>query len=109
MEIPRLIHGVQHAMYLHCWDYECKKHPNKSFAGWDNKSLMKLPASARLSFQFVLTEEEGVTTELFNRIVSARMSGSSLTQLRRELMTNRYDRMYRTILSYYRHCEDHRA
>jgi len=106
---PRLIHGVHHAMYLHCWDYECKKHPNKHFAGWDNQSLMKLPASARSSFQFVLTEEEGVTMELFNRIVSARMCGSSLTQLRRELRTNRHERMYRAILSYYRHCEDHRS
>ncbi len=30
---PRLIHGVHHAVYLHCWEYECPSadHRGKTF------------------------------------------------------------------------------
>lgn len=102
---PRLVHGTHSALYLHCWEYTCDAHQGKSFMGWDHRSLCKLPPLARATFCYVLTKEEGVTTELYSRIVAARVSGSSLNALRKELVENRYKRMYETIAAYYQHCE----
>jgi hypothetical protein len=62
---------------------------------------------ARATFCYVLTKEEGVTTELHSRIVAARVSGSSLNALRRELVINRYQRMHETIAAYYEHCHSY--
>jgi hypothetical protein len=104
---PLLVHGMQSAVYLHCWEYECQMHPKKTFSGWDKDSLAKLPPAASSLFQFVLSKQEGITMELHNRIVEARVAGSSLHALRRELVRNRYNRMYETIAAYYRHCEMH--
>jgi hypothetical protein len=103
---PRLIHGVHSAEYLHCWDYQCEVHPT-SFKGWDNGSISKLPAAVRSAFRFVLKKEEGVTLELHRRIVAARVSGSSLNALRRELLENRHVKMMETIAAYYQHCEQY--
>lgn len=105
---PRLIHDLTHGMYLHCQDYVCQKHPNEVFAGWDERSIRRLHQSARATFKFVLTAEEGVTMDLFNRIINARMTGSSFQALRNELVQARYDRLYGTIAAYYKHCEDYR-
>ena len=104
---PRLLHGVHSAVYLHCWEYTCNAHHGKSFSGWDERSVCKLPPAARATFSYVLTREEGVTTELHSRIVAARVSGSSLNALRRELVSNRYTRMHETIAAYYEHCESY--
>ena len=103
---PRLIHGVHSGAYLHCWEYSCSTH-NKTFSAWDEQCLARLPASVAILFRFVLTKEEGVTLELYNRIIEARVSGSSLHALRRELLRNRRNRMYETIASYYQHCRSH--
>jgi hypothetical protein len=105
---PRVIHGVHSAVYLHCWEYVCTSHHQQSFNGWDDRSLNKLPAAARSHFKFVLTREEGVTLELHSRIVHARVSKSSFHALRRELMSNRYERMYQMIALYYQDCERHK-
>lgn len=106
---PRLIHGIHSAEYLHCWEYSCSAHPSKTFSGWDSGSLNKLSAAARSLFRFVLTKEEGVTLELHRKIVEARVTGSSLHALQRELCRNRYTRMFETITAYYQHCEQHAA
>ena len=103
---PRLIHGVQSAVYLHCWEYTCSK-CKENFCGWDNPSIKKLHQTAQEQFRFVLSKEEGVTQELEARIVDARLSGSSLNALRRELQHNRYNRMYAAMGAYYRHCEEY--
>jgi hypothetical protein len=102
---PRLIHDVHHAVYLHCWEYRCVEHPERSFSGWDERSVSKLPAAARLRFGYVLTRKTGVTLELHRRIVDARVTGSSLHTLRREMRENRHRRMYETIIAYNSHCE----
>ena len=106
---PRVIHGVGHAMYLHGWDYNCTVHKSTAFAAWDPRCLQKMNIAARDVFtsQFILTPDEGVTRELFDRIVHSRRSGSSLHALRRELVRFRYERLYRTITQYYNHCEQH--
>ena len=80
---PRLIHGVHHAVYLHCWEYECPSadHKGKTFSGWDHGSLAKLSPLVRSLFRFVLTAEEGVTLELHGRIVDARVGGASMNAL----------------------------
>jgi hypothetical protein len=38
---PLVIHGLHHAVYLHCWEYECSSadHKGKTFAGWDDGSI----------------------------------------------------------------------
>jgi hypothetical protein len=71
---PRLIHGVDHAGYLHCWEYECPSADlrGKTFCGWLHGSLAKLKPLVRSLFGFALTAEEGVTLELHSRIVDAR-------------------------------------
>jgi len=43
--------------------------------------------------------------EVHSRVVEARVAGHSLNALRRELVRNRYTRMYDTITAYYQHCE----
>ena len=48
-----------------------------------------------------------MTQELGSRIVEARLAGSSLNTLRRELQRNRYTRMYAALGAYYRHCEQY--
>ena len=104
---PRLIHGVHHAVYLHCWEYECPSadHKGKTFSGWDHGSLAKLRPLVRSLFRFVLTAEDGVTLELHGRIVDARVGGASMNALRKEMQRNRYARMYETMSSYYLHIE----
>jgi hypothetical protein len=102
---PLVIHGIHSAMYLHCWEYECSLHKGKSFNGWDHRCLLRLPPAASSLFRFVLSKQEGVTMEVHNRIVEARVAGHSLNALRRELVRNRYTRMYDTITAYYQHCE----
>jgi hypothetical protein len=105
---PRLIHGTVSAVYLHCWEYSCEKHPSKSFSGWDQRCLSKLPPAVTAHFPFMLTAEDGVTLELYRRVVEARASGWSLHALRRELERNRYDRMFRMIALYNSECERYR-
>ena len=105
---PRLIHGVHHAEYLHCWEYECSRHKGHIFLGWDQRCLSKMKPLARSHFRFVLTPEEGVTLELHARIVDARMGGSTLNALHKELTRNRYTRLYETVAAYYQHCELHK-
>jgi hypothetical protein len=105
---PRLIHDIDSAAYLHCWEYQCDTHRKKSFSGWDQRCLAKLAPSARALFRFVLSKEEGVSVVLHRRVVEARVSGSSLNALRNELVRNRYTRMYEKIAAYYQHCKHHR-
>ena len=103
------IHDVNSAMYLHCCDYVCQKHPNKPFAGWNHQSIVRMHPTARATFRFVLSDKEGVTLEVHSRIINSRLNGSSFQAFYQELVQNRYNRMYRTITAYYQHQEDYRA
>ena len=106
---PRVIHDTHCSMYMHCWDYVCKKHPNNPFPGWDSRSISRMHPTARAAFKFVLSGHEGVTSELHTLIINSRMNGSSFQSLYEQLLQNRYNRLYRTIAAYYRHQEDYRA
>jgi hypothetical protein len=105
---PRLIHGMHSAMYLHCWEYQCSTHNKTSFSGWDHRCLMKMPDAVYALFRFVLTGEDGVTLELYNRIVEMRVTGSSLHVLARDINRNRHGRMYEAMAMYYQDCERHK-
>ena len=108
---PRLVHGVQHAAYLHCFEYVCEaaEHRGKVFMGWNEHSLAKLPPLVRSQFRFVMTPEEGVTWELHARIIDARMGGASMTKLQQEMTRNRYTRLYETVTAYYMHVSHHKS
>lgn len=105
---PRLIHGMYHAVYLLCQQYKCRQ-CDTTFMGYDAGAISKLPASVSSKFRFVLTGQEGVTLEVYNRIVDARVTGSNLKKLFEEMQTNRYTRMYETITAYYQHCQEHKT
>jgi hypothetical protein len=104
---PRLIHGIRHAVYFHCHEYKCSLHPQTSFSGWLDAAVAKLPPVVQAQFPFVLSGHEGVTLELYNRIIQARVTGYSLNALRREMGRYRHERMYDAISAYYAACEHH--
>ena len=103
----RVVHGVHSAVYLLCWQYKCLS-CSTTFMGWDDNVLQKLPPAVRARFRFVLTHKSGVTRELHQRIIDARVHGGSLKQLEKELNRNRHTRMHETITAYYRHCEHYK-
>ena len=105
---PRVIHDINSAIYLHCCDYVCKKHPKKPFAGWNHQSITRMHPTARATFKFILSGKEGVTLDVHTRIINSRLNGSSFQALYQELKQNRYNRLYQTIAAYYRHQEDYR-
>ena len=103
---PRLVHGVQSALYLRTFQYKCQSRTcGKEFAGWDEGVLPKLIPEVAARFRFVFTHRLAVTTELHRRIIDSRVQGGSLQQLQKELNRNRHTRMHETIIAYYRHCE----
>jgi hypothetical protein len=105
---PRLIHGVNSSLYLHCWEYACHNEEHPSFNGFHSRSLGKLPVEVQHSFRYHLTAEEGVTDDLMREIAGARMSGSSLQGLQQKLNAARYDRMYQWQSAYYHACSSHK-
>ena len=106
---PRLMHGVQHAVYLYCFEYGCSaaEHKDKVFMGWNEHALARLPPLVRSQFRFVMSPEMGVTWELHARIIDARMGGASLRKLQEEMTRNRYTRLYETMTAYYMHVSHH--
>jgi hypothetical protein len=56
---PRLLHGVHSALYLHCWEYVCNSHSGKSFCGWDDRSVCKLPPAFGASDVLLRAHEGG--------------------------------------------------
>jgi len=100
---PRVIHDIDHAIYLHRQDYRCSIHGE--FSGTNNDSISRLPSLARQRFIYVLSREDGITINLANRIANARLIASSFNALRKELVTLRYERMYFHIHAYYEHCQ----
>ncbi|MGH2640028.1 MAG: hypothetical protein ACRDF4_12230, partial [Rhabdochlamydiaceae bacterium] len=103
---PRVIHDINHAMYLHTFDYKCPTH-GIEFAGWDDRSLSRLHPVVRNRFQFFLTAEEGVTLVLLSRIINCRLSAGGFNALRNEISQSRHERMYQAIENYHLHCLHH--
>jgi hypothetical protein len=78
---------------------------DEQFAGWDENVIQRLPLAVAACFRFLLTHKGGVTMELHQRIIDARVQGGSLKQLAKELDRNRHTRMHQTVAAYWRHCE----
>lgn len=99
---PRVVHGLNHSMYIHTWDYTCPHH--RDFSGFNPQSISRLPPIVRDSFEYVFDSQDGVTLELHSLIEQARMSCTSFTSLRKRLIENRHNKMYQHIKSYNDHC-----
>ncbi len=105
---PRVVNDVHNSMYLHYRQYKCENpyhiEDEKYFTGVNSCTISRLPVDVQDMFTFFLLDELGVTQALLDRIMEARMSGSSLSSLQNEILRNQHSRMHRKIKQYYQDC-----
>ncbi len=105
---PRLIHGVQHSVFLYYFEYQCTS-CKSVYKSIDSNVRNKLHPKVQLKYPFYTTANCGVTNELLQLIVSSRaVSLTSLTTLRKNIREIRYERMFKTIIDYNYHCDWYR-
>ena len=101
---PRVIHDMNHTVYLHCFEYKCTK-CSSVYKGTDRAVRSKLPRKVQLKYTFHTTHAAGVTLDLLQHIVASRTTGQSLNKLQQFIRELRYERMHNTIVDYYNHCK----
>ena len=102
---PRLIHGIEHSVFLYYFEYQCRS-CKTVYKSIDRNVRNKLHHKVQLKYPFYTTANTGVTNQLLRRIQSARAANNtSLKSLYKEMRELRYERMYTAITDYYYHCD----